>query len=795
MGGIATRVAVLSSLVVLVATATVGYLVYRGAQDSLMQAASNGLAHTAETVTVRTWGTLDAVGNDVRFLARTPPVQGIVRARMLRGLDPMWSIRDDEWGVQLAETFRAFLESRPEYLQARFVGIGDEGRELVRVERDGEQVTFADVATFRSLEGVSFMEEARELPPGGVYVSDVMWKDEVDGRHSGIPIVRISTPVHAESGEIFGIVAVTVDFKSVTESMNTLVGSNQTLYIAGKEGELLHAHSAERVSLSVRDSTRLVDLFPELLPLFDGSTTSVRLFDSRLEDGSRGIAYFENVALIGGAGTPYLVVGVSEPHETILAGVRSVRNSSALITLLLGLAAILLALSTSRYITNPIRKISTAVASFGSDERAVNLPVDRDDEIGLLARSFEAMEHQIQEQIQFLEDEERRQRTILDTAAEGIIVVDTDGRIETFNAAAERIFNVPASAAAGRHVTRFIPSIDLASSTIDGNEMRPPGVETTGLTVDARAVAVSVVWSSFEWRDEPKCTIFVADVTERKEAEEARKRLVRELESERKSLRELSTSLEARVKQRTAELERLNLELKSSNRELQEITTVASHDLQEPLRKLRSFADLLEAEYGDVLDENGRFYARRIYRLAERMARLLNDLMAFSGVTSHEHSVRKVDLHAVALDVVRSLEPAITKSGASVHVDDLPEVDAVPRQMHELLENLLENALMYSRPDVDSVICIRGSLEKDESGRCVCRIVVQDNGIGFDEKYVDRIFAPFERLNDRGPSEGTGMGLTICRRIAESHKGNITVHSRPGEGSTFIVTLPAEHGE
>src|SRR5690606_17371167 len=332
--------------------------------------------------------------------------------------------------------------------------------------------------------------------------------------------------------------------------------------------------------------------------------TDIRMLEAPLGRETRGIAAFEQITISSSLLAPELIIGVSEPHETILSGVRRVRNESAAITLLFCLLAVALALGSARYLTTPLRRITKAASSFGTDDDRVALPVDRDDEIGVLARSFEAMQAQIADQIRVLEDEERRQRTILETSAEGIIVEDAEGRGEIYNLAADTLFD-------GGHA-----------------------MEGEGIRKDGSRVPLLLLWSTFEWRGERKLTLFFQDITERKEAEEAQANLVRELEAERRRLRELSETLEVRVQSRTAELERLNRDLEASNRELREIAKVASHDLQEPLRKLRSFADLLQREYSDALDEEGRFYAHRIYGLAERMSRLIADLLAFSRVMS-----------------------------------------------------------------------------------------------------------------------------------------------------------------
>ena len=164
MGGIAGRLAIFASLVAFIATATVGYMVYRGARDTLIESAFDRVAHTAETVEVRMWATLEAIGEDVHLVAETPPVQGIVRSKLQGGFDPEWSMYDDEWGQQLAEIFRPFLATRSSYLQVRFVGVRGDDHELVRVDRRNGRAEFAAISDLQRGVSDPFIETTSTLP-------------------------------------------------------------------------------------------------------------------------------------------------------------------------------------------------------------------------------------------------------------------------------------------------------------------------------------------------------------------------------------------------------------------------------------------------------------------------------------------------------------------------------------------------------------------------------------------------------------------------------------------------------
>ena len=235
-------------------------------------------------------------------------------------------------------------------------------------------------------------------------------------------------------------------------------------------------------------------------------------------------------------------------------------------------------------------------------------------------------------------------------------------------------------------------------------------------------------------------------------------------------------------------------QLEQSNRELENFAYVASHDLQEPLRKIQAFGERLTATCSETLSPEGADYVDRMQKSAARMQTLINDLLAFSRVRAHDHPFAEVQLSSIVDDVLSDLQPVIQKSGATVDVEQLPAVTGNDILIRQLFQNVIGNALKFHRAGEIPHVKIYAE-EPDEAASQVgaggqCRIVVRDNGIGFDEKYLDRIFAIFQRLHGRNEYEGTGIGLAICRRIAEHHGGEITASSTPGQGATFVISLP-----
>jgi signal transduction histidine kinase len=288
------------------------------------------------------------------------------------------------------------------------------------------------------------------------------------------------------------------------------------------------------------------------------------------------------------------------------------------------------------------------------------------------------------------------------------------------------------------------------------------------------------------------------------------------------ALRQARDELETRIAERTTEIHLANVQLRQeiternrteetlqtfatqlqrSNRELQDFAYTASHDLQEPLRKILTFGDRLKAKCGETLGEQGRDYLERMQNAAQRMQTLINDLLAFSRVTTKAQPFVSVDLAQVASEVVTDLEVRIEQTGGQVDIDKLPTIEADPLQMRQLFQNLISNALKFHQQGVAPIVTVQGHLLQNEDWhltgnapvRTLCKITVADNGIGFDEKYLDRIFNVFQRLHSRSAYEGAGVGLAVCRKIVERHSGSITARSTPGQGTTFIITLPIAH--
>ena len=263
----------------------------------------------------------------------------------------------------------------------------------------------------------------------------------------------------------------------------------------------------------------------------------------------------------------------------------------------------------------------------------------------------------------------------------------------------------------------------------------------------------------------------------------------------------MSEILEQKVSERTMELQRTNAELEVTNSELMQFASIASHDLKEPLRKIILFSNLVKDRHLESLPATALDYINKIIASSTRMGTLVNDLLSFTKL-SVGSNFEMMDLNIVVSEVLSDLELTIKEKKAQIEVGSLPKVEIIPGQMRQVFQNIISNALKFSKKDVQPHITIQATRVSelsfvdsfDENGK-YCRILIKDNGIGFDNEYAEKIFTIFQRLHTRKKYEGTGIGLAIARKIIGKHNGIIRAYGSDGEGASFVIVIPMEQTE
>jgi two-component system sensor kinase FixL len=363
---------------------------------------------------------------------------------------------------------------------------------------------------------------------------------------------------------------------------------------------------------------------------------------------------------------------------------------------------------------------------------------------------------------------------LFESTTEGIIISNRDGEIIKINPSAERMFRYKPGELIGKKVELLVPKRVVGKHEGYRHEFNAhPKARSMGIGLDLYAVRsdktefpVEISLSFFKRNDELHVISFIIDITQRKKSEDE-------------------------ILNAKANLESYAEQLKLSNKELEQFAYVASHDLQEPLRKIQAFGDRIKLDKTNVLNETSKDYLERMLNAAGRMQNLINALLTFSRVSSQAKPFKKIDLNLVFKEILSDLEVAIESSGAQIQLSALPWIEADPTQMWQLFQNLISNALKFHKPGAKPILSITcEEVYYPAHGKLKCaRIAIADNGIGFNEKYLDKIFNIFQRLESAN-YKGTGVGLAICKKIVQRHGGEITAKSDPGHGSAFIVTIP-----
>jgi PAS domain S-box-containing protein len=450
-----------------------------------------------------------------------------------------------------------------------------------------------------------------------------------------------------------------------------------------------------------------------------------------------------------------------------------VLSSAAILILSASLTASLLAKS----IGSSLRVLERGTERIAAGDLGHRIPVSGADEIARVSAAFNDMTEKLETSHSMLEAEiaertraeemARRQADLIELSHDAIFVRDLESKILFWSLGAEETYGWTKAEAEGKVSHSFLKTQwpvpfdeHMTVLTREGRwegELVHTRKDGSTLTVLSRHVLQ---------RDKtggPGAILEInIDITERKRAEDETKIYAAQLEA--------------------------------SNRELQDFAFIASHDLQEPLRKIQAFGDQLKTDCGAALGAEGADFLSRMQNAAARMQALIHALLNYSRVTTKTRPFMATDLAVAAREATGNLEASIRETGGHVAIGELATIDADPIQMVQLFQNLIGNALKFHGEE-KPVVRVHGlPADKDIGGaRAGDRgyiIFVEDNGIGFDEKYLDRIFTPFQRLHGRGVYGGTGIGLAICRKIVDRHNGSITARSARGKGTTFIVGLP-----
>ncbi len=382
-----------------------------------------------------------------------------------------------------------------------------------------------------------------------------------------------------------------------------------------------------------------------------------------------------------------------------------------------------------------------------------------------------------------LKKSEQRYHLMVEEVQEyAILYLNREGIVENWNTGAEKIKGYKAEEIIGKSFSNFytekdrkvkLPQKLLRLAATDGKAVQQGWRVRKDNSLFWASVVITAIHN--EQNEVIGFSKVTHDLTAKKEADDA-------------------------LREKKMELEQKNIELQKMNKELQSFAYISSHDLQEPLRKIQTFASRIIEKDMDTLSENGKFLFNRMQLSAERMQSLIDDLLAYSRTHNMEGDFKKTNLSDIIEDVKQDLSEELLQKNTTIELDGIAVVKVIPFQMKQLFYNLISNSLKFSKPNVAVEITIKSDLvtdkgterEDNQVDKTYCRIVYSDNGIGFDQKYSERIFELFQRLHGKTEYPGTGIGLAIIKRIVENHSGMVTARGELGKGATFEILLPME---
>ncbi|MDH5368554.1 MAG: PAS domain S-box protein [Gammaproteobacteria bacterium] len=754
-----------------------GWLFYHHSTKLLVEDALEEIT----TVVLDTEDTLQRLvstyAEDVLFLSNTPPIQGILRAKAGGGLDRKSNTTYTQWTKQLGTIFDSWLQRKSSYLSVRY--INNKGKELVHVSRNGKKIINHHGKQLQNKAHRNYVIETLKQTKGSLYVSEINLNREFGKvTEPRLEVIRSATPIFDDSdGKIAGLVVVTAKVGHELRNIEKRVlqkSPSETIYITNdRGGYLLHPNRSKSYGFDLGNNYSIQEDIPQLASLYvKGNQETQKLLLPAEVDGENVVS-FTKIAFNPLHPKRFIAVIITQNYADILVRQSDVLNDVVILAVFLTVLGASIGIFFSFRVSQPINQITMAVDDF-SNYRPIklSLPDNNQDEIGILARSFKLMIKQVQEsrnnlqdmnsnlekrileRTQMLEESEARQRTILETAVDGIITITEKGIIQSTNPAAEKMFGYDRKEMIGKNVKMLMPESyavkhdGFLANYVSSGDKKIIGIgrEVEGLRKEGSTFPMDLAVSEMEFDGERMFTGIVRDITERKR------------------------------------LERMKAEF---------ISTV-SHELRTPLTSIRGALNLVIGKVGDKIEGKPKRMLEMAERNSERLTLLINDILDLEKIESGSlaFEFKKLDIIKLTRQAIDENEGYSQKHGVVLKLNTSLENASVFGDQNRLLQvyaNLISNAVKFSQAGEQVEIIVEGNNDS-------YRVAVQDHGSGIPESFHNRIFQRFAQADSSDTREkgGTGLGLSITKAIVERHGGKIDFETEQGKGTKFYFDLTKE---
>jgi PAS domain S-box-containing protein len=738
------KIILLACGLVCLATLAVGLSGYLRVYDLTQQSVLQGLRSETRLMALEFSNAFNTMATDAHVLADTPPVSGILRAAAAGGTDPQDGSTLEGWKQRLQHIFVSVMRSRPYYTQIRYIGRGDQARELVRVNNAGGQPEVATDTDLQQKLGEPYVRAGLMLGPGEHYFSDITYNREHGKTDPAMmPVIRVVVPVYLR-GVLKGLIVINADIRSLIGRVWEETMPDKDVFLIS-HGGVYAVRLAENGESHFSLGDEKEGAVPDIIGMLREHATGEPLITT-----GGGVAVTADTEIYNNNPGAFMTVALRIPEAKLMAGAVEVRDDTFRLIFGVMLLSLAVAAVVADRFTRPLRRLAAQVAGGMVPEHAWS--GNADDEMVALARAVH----------EDMDDRERRSHAVLDSALDAIVTINARGIIQSTNPACVRLFGYEPEEMAGRNISMLMPEpyhgehdgYLMAYRRTGRRKIIGVGREVEGKRKDGSVFPLDLAVSEFTHRGTMMFTGVMRDISERKQAQSAQEKLITRLQQ--------------------------------TNEELDKFAYIASHDLKAPLRVIDNVTSWLEEDLHDMLDTQQLQDMQMLRGRVKRMEKMLEDLLEYSHIGKRmDHRFRETIPGNVLLGDVLQLLPPHEDFVVEVS-EDFAGIELTRMPLRHIFLNLIGNAIKHhDKPSGRIVVSFT-----DVGG--AWQFCVEDDGAGIEEQYYRKIFSMFQTLKPRDQVEGSGMGLAIVKKHVQQQGGIIWVESRPGEGSRFFFTWPKQ---
>ncbi len=779
---IGTKISAFIVLSTLTTALVISGAYYIQTNEVIVQNEVDRLAYHARILTPRFKAIYKEMENDALILSKMPPIQGIIKTSRNDTQGAEGEISSTLWKDRLSAIFSSILRARPHYMKIRFIGVADEGRELIRVDQKNEKIIRTTEANLQSKNHRPYFQKTIKRNSGEYYFSDVtLNKEHGQISQPPTPTLRLSTPVYTSQGEIFGIIVISVNYKEFLSSLQDRTDKIESLYVTNSAGNyLVHPEKDKEFGFEYGRDNFIFNDFPSLKKDWKTGQQEYSFFS---KSKNQFVHYFE-LPFDSANSERFLGIALAASKDTILYSALIVRNRTFMIALLLTAMVSAFAVLLSQHFITPLNQIISAVRTYDPKKKNLSLQINRSDEVGELASAFSLLTQNLEKEIdariknlKCVEESESKMKAVLNTVIDGILTINEKGIVSSFNPAAEKLFGCKAEDVIGKNIKMLMPEQYSSNHDkyirhhIETGEKKIIGIgrEVIGQRMDGTTFPMELSVNHFKSDGHSMFVGTVRDISQRKEAE-------------------------ANVTMYMNELEMAKIHADNANQMKSLFLATMSHEIRTPMNGVIGMTELLMETDLNTRQKN---YAKTVMSSAETLLVIINDILDFSKIEAGSMEIESIPLDLMQLidEAADLMMPRVKEKTVELVTRFAPGTPRYligdPVRIRQIITNLVSNAVKFTAKGY--ILVSVESMEDAQvpEGHQQIKISVKDTGIGIIKEKQDKIFDKFSQADASTTRRygGTGLGLAICRELSQMMGGDIYVESQEGEGATFWFTM------